>query len=266
MKVTAPEGTYINYFQIAGGELGSGPLSGMELKILIWAGTQLIKILAPGWGSLLGILTSLVSELLKAFIETNNRNIRVTSIEATLDAAHFFTELIFVVQVNSDTPRESWPIMIDASADRMAGPNIVAETMRQIETITISTESVRCLQAYGSLNAAHAELSQSYAQLVQTQQKMLAELHAKTEAYDAPSEESQAMKAEFESLRARLDENRALKAEHEGLREKSAELAQDLLSIYQYVAYTMTAITITGITALAYTRIRHKKDIGRATM
>jgi hypothetical protein len=143
MRVTPPEGTYINYFQVAGGELGSGPLSGIGLKILIWAGTQLIKTIAPGWGGLLSILASIVSELLKAFEEINNRNLRVTSIEATLDVAHFFTELIFVVQVNSDTPRESWPIMIDASADRMAGPNIVAETMRQIETITISG-SVQC--------------------------------------------------------------------------------------------------------------------------
>jgi regulator of replication initiation timing len=125
------------------------------------------------------------------------------------------------------------------------------------------------LQAYESLNAAYAELSQSYAQLVQAQQKLIAELRAKTEAYTKLSEENQAMKAELESLRSKLDENRALKAELEGLRGKLAELTQlyedavrerkqvsNLLSIYQYTAYIMAAITVTSIAALAYSRIR----------
>jgi regulator of replication initiation timing len=125
------------------------------------------------------------------------------------------------------------------------------------------------LQSYESLNVAYAELSQSYAQLVQTQQKLIAELRAKTEAYAKLSEENRAMKAELESLRVRLDENRALKAELEGLRGKLAELTQlyedavrerkqasDLLSTYQYTAYTMAAVTVTSIAALAYSRIR----------
>jgi hypothetical protein len=128
------------------------------------------------------------------------------------------------------------------------------------------------LQAYESLNAAYAELSQSYTQLVQTQQKLLAELRAKTEAYDKLSEESRAIKAELESLRSKLDENRALKAEIEGLRGKLAELTQlyeevvrerkqafDLLSIYQYIAYTMGATTAASIAALAYSRMRNKR-------
>jgi len=129
------------------------------------------------------------------------------------------------------------------------------------------------LQAYESLNAAYAELSQSYTQLVQTQQKLLAELRAKTEAYDKLSEENQAMKAELESLRARLDENRALKVELEGLRGKLTELTQlyedavrerkqvsNLLLTYQYTAYVMAAITVTSIAALAYSRIRHRRS------
>jgi prefoldin subunit 5 len=129
------------------------------------------------------------------------------------------------------------------------------------------------LQAYESLNAAYAELSQSYAQLVQAQQKLLAELRAKTEAYDKLSEENQAMKAELESLRSKLDENRALKAEIEGLRGKLAELTQlyeetvrerkqesDLLSIYQYTAYVMAAISVSIIVALAYSRMRHRRS------
>jgi regulator of replication initiation timing len=129
------------------------------------------------------------------------------------------------------------------------------------------------LQSYESLNAAYAELSQSYAQLVQTQQKLLAELRAKTEAYAKLSEENRAMKAELESLRSKQDENRALKAELEGLRGKLAELTQlyedavrerkqasDLLSIYQYTAYIMAAVTVTSIVALAYSRMRHKNS------
>jgi regulator of replication initiation timing len=129
------------------------------------------------------------------------------------------------------------------------------------------------LQAYESLNASHAELSQSYAQLVQTQQKLLAELRAKNEAYTKLSEENQAIKAELESLRSRLDENRALKAELEGLRGKLAELTQlyedavrerkqasDLLLTYQYTAYTMAAITVSSIAALAYSRVRHRRS------
>jgi regulator of replication initiation timing len=129
------------------------------------------------------------------------------------------------------------------------------------------------LQAYESLNASHAELSQSYAQLVQTMQKLLAELRAKNEAYTKLSEENQAIKAELESLRSRLDENRVLKAELEGLRGKLAELTQlyeaavrerkqasDLLLTYQYTAYTMAAITVSSIGALAYSRMRHRKS------
>jgi regulator of replication initiation timing len=129
------------------------------------------------------------------------------------------------------------------------------------------------LQAYESLNASHAELSQSYAQLVQTQQKLLAELRAKNEAYAKLSEENQAIKAELESLRSRLDENRVLKAELEGLRGKLAELTQlyedavrerkqasGLLLTYQYTAYTMAAITVSSIAALAYSRIRHRRS------
>jgi regulator of replication initiation timing len=128
------------------------------------------------------------------------------------------------------------------------------------------------LKAYESLNASHAELSQSYEQLVQTQQKLLAELRAKNEAYAKLSEENQAIKAELESLRSRLDENRVLKAELEGLRGKLAELTQlyedavrerkqasDLLLTYQYTAYTMAAITVSSIAALAYSRIRHRR-------
>jgi regulator of replication initiation timing len=129
------------------------------------------------------------------------------------------------------------------------------------------------LQAYESLNASHAELSQSYAQLVHTQQKLLAELRAKNEAYAKLSEENQAIKAELENLRSRLDENRVLKAELEDLRGKLAELTQlyddavrerkqasDLLLTYQYTAYAMAAITVSSITALAYSRIRHRRS------
>jgi hypothetical protein len=129
------------------------------------------------------------------------------------------------------------------------------------------------LQAYETLNTSHAELSQSYAQLVQTQQKLLAELRAKNEAYTKLSEENQAIKAELESLRSRLDENRVLKAELESLRGKLAELTQlyedavrerkqasELLLTYQYTAYTMAAITVSSIAALAYSRIRHKRS------
>jgi predicted nucleotidyltransferase/regulator of replication initiation timing len=129
------------------------------------------------------------------------------------------------------------------------------------------------LQAYESLNASHAELSQSYEQLVQTQQKLLAELRAKNEAYAKLSEENQAIKTELESLRSRLDENRVLKAELESLRGKLAELTQlyedtvrerkqasELLLTYQYTAYTMAAITVSSITALAYSRIRHRRS------
>jgi regulator of replication initiation timing len=129
------------------------------------------------------------------------------------------------------------------------------------------------LQAYESLNASHAELSQSYEQLVQTQQKLLAELRAKNEAYTKLSEENQAIKAELESLRVRLDENQALKAELDDLRRRLAELTQlyedavrerkqasDLLLTYQYTAYTMAAITVSSIAALAYSRIRHKRS------
>jgi regulator of replication initiation timing len=129
------------------------------------------------------------------------------------------------------------------------------------------------LQAYESLNASHAELSQSYAQLVHTQQKLLAELRAKNEAYAKLSEENQAIKAELENLRSRLDENRVLKAELEGLRGKLAELTQlyedavrerkqasELLLTYQYTAYAMAAITVSSITALAYSRIRHRRS------
>jgi prefoldin subunit 5 len=129
------------------------------------------------------------------------------------------------------------------------------------------------LRASESLNAAYAELSQSYTQLVQTQQKLIAELRAKTEAYAKLSEENQAMKAELESLRARLDENQALKAELEGSRGKLAELTQlyedavrerkqasDLLSMYQYTAYTMAATTASSIVALAYSRMRHRRS------
>jgi regulator of replication initiation timing len=129
------------------------------------------------------------------------------------------------------------------------------------------------LQAYESLNASHAELSQSYAQLVQTQQKLLAELRAKNEAYTKLSDENQAIKTELESLRSRLDENRVLKAELESLRGKLAELTQlyedavrerkqasELLLTYQYTAYAMAAITVSSITALAYSRIRHRRS------
>jgi predicted nuclease with TOPRIM domain len=129
------------------------------------------------------------------------------------------------------------------------------------------------LQSYESLNAAYAELSQSYAQLVQMQQKLIAELHAKTETYDKLSEENKAMKAELESLRVRLDENRALKAELEGLRGKLAELMQlyedavrerkqasELLLTYHYTIYIMAAITVTSIAALAYSRMRHRRS------
>jgi predicted nuclease with TOPRIM domain len=128
-------------------------------------------------------------------------------------------------------------------------------------------------QAYESLNAAYVELSQSYTQLVQTQQKLIAELRAKTEAYDKLSEENRAMKAELESLRAKLDENQALKAELEGLRGKLAELMRlyedavrerkqesNLLSIYQYTAYVMAVITVSSIAALAYSKIRHRRS------
>jgi regulator of replication initiation timing len=129
------------------------------------------------------------------------------------------------------------------------------------------------LQAYESLNAAYVELSQSYTQLVQTQQKLIAELRAKTEAYDKLSEENRAMKAELESLRAKFDENQALKAELEGLRGKLAELMRlyedavrerkqesNLLSIYQYTAYVMAVITVSSIAALAYSKIRHRRS------
>jgi regulator of replication initiation timing len=129
------------------------------------------------------------------------------------------------------------------------------------------------LQAYETLNTSHAELSQSYAQLVQTQQKLLAELRAKNEAYAKLSEENQAIKTELESLRSRLDENRVLKAELEGLRGKLAELTQlyedavrerkqasELLLTYQYTAYTMAAITVSSIAALAYSRIRYRRS------
>jgi hypothetical protein len=129
------------------------------------------------------------------------------------------------------------------------------------------------LQAYESLKTSHAELSQSYEQLLQTQQKLLAELRAKNEAYAKLSEENQAIKAELESLRSRLDENRALKAELESLKGKLAELTQlyedavrekkqasELLLTYQYTAYTMAAITVSSITALAYSRIRHRRS------
>jgi hypothetical protein len=129
------------------------------------------------------------------------------------------------------------------------------------------------LQAYESLNTSHAELSQSYEQLLQTQQKLLAELRAKNEAYAKLSEENQAIKTELENLRSRLDENRALKAELESLKGKLAELTQlyedavrekkqasELLLTYQYTAYTMAAITVSSITALAYSRIRHRRS------
>jgi regulator of replication initiation timing len=129
------------------------------------------------------------------------------------------------------------------------------------------------LQAYESLNTSHAELSQSYEQLVQTQQKLLAELRAKNEAYAKLSEENQAIKTELENLRSRLDENRALKAELESLRGKLAELTQlyedavrerrqasDLLLTYQYTAYTMAAVTVSSIAALAYSRMRHRRS------
>jgi chromosome segregation ATPase len=129
------------------------------------------------------------------------------------------------------------------------------------------------LQAYETLNASHAELSQSYAQLLQTQQKLLAELRAKNEAYTKLSEENQAIKTELENLRSRLEENRVLKAELESLRGKLAELTQlyedavrerkqasDLLLTYQYTAYAMAAITVSSITALAYSRIRHRRN------
>jgi regulator of replication initiation timing len=129
------------------------------------------------------------------------------------------------------------------------------------------------LQAYESLNTSHAELSQSYAQLLQTQQKLLAELRAKNEAYTKLSEENQAIKTELENLRSRLEENRVLKAELESLRGKLAELTQlyedavrerkqasDLLLTYQYTAYAMAAITVSSITALAYSRIRHRRN------
>jgi regulator of replication initiation timing len=147
----------------------------------------------------------------------------------------------------------------------------VAVLQRALESLQNSYKGL--LQAYESLNASHAELSQSYAQLVQTQQKLLAELRTKNEAYAKLSEENQAIKAELENLRSRLDENRVLKAELEGLRGKLAELTQlyedavrerkqasDLLLTYQYTAYTMAAITVSSIVALAYSRVRHRRS------
>jgi len=125
------------------------------------------------------------------------------------------------------------------------------------------------LQAYERLNASHVELSQSYKQLIQTQQNLLAELQAKTEAYAKLSEENQAIKAELENLRGRLDETRVLRSELENLRGKLAELTQlyedakreikqasDLLLTYRVTAYSMAAITISSIAALAYSRMR----------
>ena len=129
MRITPPDGVGITYFQV--NTSVSDPWD--VPSIAIWGVEQVLDVIVPGAGKIFGLMKALYED----FERFRADDIQVASIEGQMENAGYFTEMVFIVQLKSETPRTQWPLVIDASAIHMQGPNMPHERIVQHDTVIL---------------------------------------------------------------------------------------------------------------------------------
>jgi len=129
MRITPPDGVGITYFQV--NTSVSDPWD--VPSIAIWGVEQVLDVIVPGAGEIFGLMKALYED----FECFRADDIQVASIEGQMENAGYFTEMVFIVQLKSETPRTQWPLVIDASAIHMQGPNMPHERIVQHDTVIL---------------------------------------------------------------------------------------------------------------------------------
>lgn len=132
LRLAPEEGTTITYFQVGKADSLLEPPD-----MTAWAGDLAVPIVKkkfPKLGKVLEIASTLVG-LYDVFKPLFKAPEAYTAIDATMPAAGYFTQLVYVVQLRSDQERGKWVVNIDASAMHMLGPDVQNERIVQQDVL-----------------------------------------------------------------------------------------------------------------------------------
>jgi len=156
MTVEAPAGTRLQIFEPV---LALSTWSQVSTEIggaLFDALGEVVDTITPIPISTILDLTEHAARIQEAF--QNSREKTILAFQEYMGKASFFTELVYIVQIRSETDRDTWPIRLKASAVHMNGPNTPGEALIQNEIVVITsagiskTESAFAMEIYTKVN------------------------------------------------------------------------------------------------------------------
>jgi hypothetical protein len=141
MIVCGPRGTHLQMCEpvsdMSAWTEGSTEITGALLDV---TGVAIDTITGVPISTVLSIAQH-ASAVQQAFQNSREQLHSVSGFRETLGETGFFNEIVYVVQIKSDTPMNSWQVSLQASAVHMIGPNVSGDTLAQSETITLTRTS-----------------------------------------------------------------------------------------------------------------------------